>query len=335
MLFKRKDKNKDIYIEKQEVKQMDIGVVENENICIIKGNQRVSMGKLINKVDDVNSTMDGLLYSINQISLTVDTQFDVISKIINEIHGFTGVLNKLNGNIGNSSEEANNTIKVVEQGNNIILDSLKSMEDIINSAKYIKEEVIDLSKNFQSINHISDAIKDISSKTNLLALNASIEAARAGDAGKGFSVVASSIRKLSEQTSSATEDIKKKIEAIQTVSKHAVNEISESIDVAENNIKYSKENNSIFGDMKNALEEILQMSEEIKTYTSTMKQGKDSLSNTFEQISESVEEISQGSEQILRNSEEQLDSTQEVVGYSETLKALSESLKGEIDKFNL
>ncbi|SFA76364.1 ABC transporter substrate-binding protein [Clostridium frigidicarnis] len=322
MLFKRKDKNKDIYIEKQEVNQMDIEVVENENICIIKGNQRVSMGKLINKVDDVNSTMDGLLYSINQISLTVDTQFDVISKIINEIHGFTGVLNKLNGNIGNSSEEANNTIKVVERGNNIILDSLKSMEDIINSAKYIKEEVIDLSKNFQSINHISDAIKDISSKTNLLALNASIEAARAGEYGKSFSVVAGEVKNLSEQSKGFADEITKILKEVNNGIENTLNAIKKSDEKINIGIDSSNKTKETFKDISDA-------SKKSKVIITEMNKVIEEQLVSVDSINVISEDIQVYAEKIISIVETTLMSAEFVKNSLETLKIFSEKVKEE------
>ncbi|SFA91273.1 methyl-accepting chemotaxis protein [Clostridium frigidicarnis] len=286
-------------------------------------------------VEENAASSNEITCSIEEMVKSTEISVSEIDNGMEEEENLSENIESVTKGIHDIVDRTNNMNNLSQRGFTTSMELAKWSEKNKEATNNLNEIIGQVDKSSKEISSIVNIITEIANQTNLLALNASIEAARAGDAGKGFSVVASSIRKLSEQTSSATEDIKKKIEAIQTVSKHAVNEICESIDVAENNIKYSKENNSIFGDIKNVLEEILHMSEEIKTYTNTMKQGKDSLSNTFEQISESVEEISQGSEQILRNSEEQLDSTQEVVGYSETLKALSESLKMEIDKFNL
>ncbi|WP_027634039.1 ABC transporter substrate-binding protein [Clostridium hydrogeniformans] len=296
--------------------------IEGEGINIIKHNQEISMGKLINRVEDVTSTIDGLLYSINQISNTVDNQFLFVSRIIEEIKGHTSLWHKLNDNILGSSEEANKTIKVVEEGNSTILNSLNSMKEIIDSVTYIKNQVLDLNDKFQSINMISDAIKTISNQTNLLALNAAIEAARAGEYGRSFSVVAGEVKKLSEQSKDFANNISDILKDVNFSVENTLNAIKESDDKINIGIELSTKTKSTFSGISSAVEKtkgiIGDMNELIEGQLSSVE--------SLNTISEDINEYAEKSLSIVETS---LMSAEFVKSALKSLKDFSIELKEE------
>lgn len=128
--------------------------------------------------------------------------------------------------VASSTEELTTTVQEIAK------DSTRArgiMEETVNQANAVQERVNELGRSAKDIGKISESISAISAQTNLLALNATIEAARAGAAGKGFAVVANEIKELAKQTAGATEDIKARIESIQTATSENVAEIEKII----------------------------------------------------------------------------------------------------------
>lgn len=136
-----------------------------------------------------------------------------------------------------------------------------------------------------SIGAIMDVINDIADQTNLLALNAAIEAARAGDAGRGFAVVADEVRKLAEKTIGATDEVGKKISAIQHAAKQSIN----SMDTASTSVE---ETTTLAHDSGGVLENILSFAETNASQAQSIATAAEEQSAASEQISRTVDEVS-------------------------------------------
>ncbi|HAG52996.1 MAG TPA: hypothetical protein DCL21_04325 [Alphaproteobacteria bacterium] len=143
---------------------------------------------------------------------------------------------------------------------NTILNENNSCQTLISNSKDSLDELTHASKAFnndiEEIRSILSLIKDISTKTNLLSLNASIEAARAGDAGKGFAVVASEVKKLADQTSSSVNDIAQSLEKIVTGSEQISTSIEEVDEVTSNVVRSNNVVNEMISAQSAAIEEI-------------------------------------------------------------------------------
>ncbi|NJL30954.1 MAG: methyl-accepting chemotaxis protein [Phycisphaerales bacterium] len=128
-----------------------------------------------------------------------------------------------------SAEAAGNAVeagKVAQQGGQVVTDTIAGMEAISNAVNQGAQSVTELGKRSEQIGQIVNVINDIADQTNLLALNAAIEAARAGEHGRGFAVVADEVRKLADRTTKATEEIAQSIRAIQTETGEAVDRMN-------------------------------------------------------------------------------------------------------------
>lgn len=251
---------------------------------------------------------------VNELSLEIDQVLESTKGIV-----------QMTGKMDQMSTEGVKTVQKLESWSN------KNKESSQNVSTIVQE----VDRTSADISSIVNTITEIASQTNLLALNASIESARAGEAGKGFAVVAEEIRKLSEQTSKATEDIKSKIEAIQGISQNAVAEISESLKIVDQNAEAAQETKVIFDNIKKGLDETIDIAKEVTHLSDQMNRRKETIIGVIQNISASAEETSASTEEVSASAQEQLHSIETVAENAEALNHIAADLKNEMNRFKL
>lgn len=199
----------------------------------------------------------------------------------------------------------------------------------------VSQIVTDMSQKTEQINMISDAIADITEQTNLLSLNASIEAARAGEAGRGFAVVADEIRKLAEQSKQSTEEIRKIIESIQTMSKNAAKAMNESNDLVKDQDIAVEETEKIFMKILDAINDLTERIKQIGSSAKVIDAKKDEVVGQIENISSVSEETASASEEVSASTEEINATMDEVTRYAQDLQELAKALELGIQRFKL
>jgi PAS domain S-box-containing protein len=217
-----------------------------------------------------------------------------------------------------ASQEANK--KAIEGASKVEL-SKKGMERIVSSTETVGNNISSLTNKTEQIGEIAQVIDDIADQTNLLALNAAIEAARAGEHGRGFAVVADEVRKLAENTTKATKEIAETIRAIQTEGKEAGISMKEAGDAVQNGLLLNEE----VGEVLNA---IIASVGNVTSQIGQVAAASEEQSATAEQVSTNIEAIN-------NVANESAVGIQQIASASEDLNRLTENLSSLVEKFKM
>lgn len=197
-----------------------------------------------------------------------------------------------------------------------VMEVVSAIDDVAARSEKMMESLGALGENAQGIGQIMDVISDIADQTNLLALNAAIEAARAGEAGRGFAVVADEVRKLAEKTMQATSEVEKAVHAIQQGTIQNIDAMKQTTDVVVNCTSLAKEAGDALANMTTMIEGSTDMVRVIAT-------ASEEQSATSEEINSSVEEVT-------RLADEMATSAGDSARTMATLANLSDELNGVI-----
>jgi methyl-accepting chemotaxis protein len=226
-------------------------------------NLRDMIGTLSNSTNSLNTHSEQTKLVAHEVSSLSEKQHlktsllndsaSVVVSNVKEIADTTADLSKAVNNIAASIEEMSVSISEVTT---TCLEESKIAIEADKSAQIVQSKMDNLGNSAEQIGQVISVIKRIAGKTNLLALNASIEAAAAGKSGMGFTVVANEVKALAQQTSTATEDIQKHIHSIQTTTKDAINSIKVIVEIIHKISTYSAAIVNMVQEQKTTVNEI-------------------------------------------------------------------------------
>lgn len=294
-----------------------------------------SSEELMASSEQNNSATEQVANSIQEVASGTEVQTSKLrasNQIVREMAEEIQQITMNTKQVASTSSEASS---VVADGEQAIQSSIEQMNHINDTVKQIGQVVQSLGERSKEISQIADVISDIAGQTNLLALNAAIEAARAGEQGKGFAVVADEVRKLAEQSSRSTESIRQLITSIQSETQIAVESMGKGTKEVEKGIEVVHNAGSSF---KQINKFVVMVSDQIKEITSSIQQisqGTEKMVETASEIEEIAEETSAQSQDVSAATEQQLASMQEIAASSSALANMAEELQDSIKKFKL
>jgi methyl-accepting chemotaxis protein len=183
------------------------------------------------------------------------------------------------------------------------------MEQIKKRVETVSSRILELGEQSRQISGVIDIINEISEQTNMLALNASIEAAGAGETGRRFSVVAGEVRRLAQNTLNATRMVRERVESIQKLTNSAVLLSEEEIKTVEAGFSVVREMGGRFGEISRMVDETFQAATEIKLSTQQQKSASEQMAQTLSEIAQVVGD----SEKDAREAEQAMDELKRVI----------------------
>lgn len=335
----------------------DFGMVKetNDEIGLIIEKMKEltqSLGNIVGKIRNSSDTMSSNSYELNDTSSQTLAANNEISKAVEDVaEGSTGMaasISKINENllemsnetkdINESVNEIRNQTTAVQDSSKIMNDKIKSMQD---SSHKMDEGISAISKRIETVNttvdkvsNIVSVIEEISSETNLLSLNASIEAARAGDAGKGFAVVAQEIRVLSDNTNTELENIKQIISSLVEECRYCV---QASGTIVEDNAKQKEEIKAVldeFGSLDEQIQKTAEKADEIEELVTAMIELNDDITKSSNSLTDVSAANAAATEEMNANIEELNAMMHGVSEMAEHMNNESDGLKEALSFFN-
>ncbi len=254
--------------------------------------------------NDVSSSA-GQILSASETMATGATQQDhEITNTSSAVEELTVSMKQVSNNAEASAEAARRALDAAEQGNRSVRDTLEGMQRIRSSVQATAKKIKSLGDRSLEISEIINVINDITEQTNLLALNAAIEAARAGEAGRGFAVVADEVRKLAEHSRTATKDIAALIKAIQAETNEAVVVMEEGTREVEVGARLADQAGKALEAISAVVRQSAELVQEISLASKQQVRGTEGVANAMQIISNITRQTSQGARQTAQSMEQ-------------------------------
>ncbi len=244
------------------------------------------IAQLSDRAVQLVSTSTGMASTADNLARGSEEQTHQTTQVSSAIEEMTSTIVEASKNAGDAAGQAKQAAEAAQQGNDVVAHTIEGMNRIATVVQESAHTIQKLSKSSDQIGEIATVINDIADQTNLLALNAAIEAARAGEQGRGFAVVADEVRKLAERTTKATAEITTMIKTIQGETRGAVTAMEQGI----NEVQAGRELADQAGD---SLQSIGEYAQRVMDMVRQIATAAEQQSAASEQIAKSVVRISQ------------------------------------------
>ncbi len=284
-----------------------------------------SLRDIIRRIDESSDTIASasteISSSTEQMAAGAREQTNQAGEVASAVEQMTSTIVENSKNAAATADTAAKAKTAAEEGGRVVSETVVGMQRISEVVNKSAKTVMELGKSSDQIGEIISVIDDIADQTNLLALNAAIEAARAGEQGRGFAVVADEVRKLAERTTKATKEIADMIKKIQSETKGAVTAMNEGTKEVEHGITLAE-------DAGRSLKEIVAISQRVTEMVAQIATGSDQQAQAAEHISASIESITTVTQETATGANQ-------VAQATEDLSRMTDNLHQMIKEFQL
>lgn len=294
-----------------------------------------SSQELSASADESTKASEYISTTIQELAVGSDQQVESVENSRTVIKGMT----EFAGRISSSAEKAAAT---ADQTALMSLEGTKAIDKVSAQMQSINETVVSLSEAFKhltersnEIGNITEVITSIAEQTNLLALNAAIEAARAGEQGKGFAVVADEVRKLAEQSAQSAEQITRLITIIQNDTKQTMNSVISATGEVKEGLVVVHEAGGAFQKIENSITEVVTQINDVTNLVKNLTAGTSEIETAISGVKEVAETAAGSTQTVSAATQEQLASMEEIAAASQILAQNAEELQHLIQKFKI
>jgi methyl-accepting chemotaxis protein len=241
-------------------------------------------------IEQLASSAQSLSAVTEQTNLEVSSQKEETEQVATAMNQMTATVHDVARNAEEAAQAAQTADDKVESGQQVVRQSMARIEQLADSATSASSSIESLSAEIQNIGTVLSVIKSVAEQTNLLALNAAIEAARAGEQGRGFAVVADEVRALAKRTQQSTEEIERLVSALRSAAQSSVQQIQNSGELVKLAVSDALQTESALGSIAAAVSLIQQMNQQIAA-------AAEEQSSVAEEINRSVTSIRASADQ--------------------------------------
>jgi methyl-accepting chemotaxis protein len=287
----------------------------------MQGKMHAMISGVISSANQLSSSAGQLSTASTQLAVGIEAQGSATASMAASVEQLAVSVAHVSDSSSEGDKLASRSSALSRDGSDVIQRTTNSILSTVEKVQETSEEIARLEKESVSISAVVKVIKEVAEQTNLLALNAAIEAARAGEQGRGFAVVADEVRKLAERTSSATIEIGALIDRIQSSSRAAVKCMSGVVVDVGMGADMAKHAGVSIGEIAGMSDSVRQVSKEI--------------SNALSEQNVACTDIAQNVERVAQMSEENAAATQQVATSAQSLADISQGLASSVAYFRV
>ncbi len=291
--------------------------------------------ELTQSTNEVNAGSQQIATTMQDLAAGTESEARTASELASVMGLFLSLVQEANANGESIQKASNDVFQMTSEGSKLMESSNKQMAKIDQIVQEAVQKVQGLDVKSQEISTLVSVIQEIANQTNLLALNAAIEAARAGEHGKGFAVVADEVRKLAEQVSTSVLDITNIVASIQNESSLVTSSLQAGYEEVNQGTSQIKQTRETFAGINASITEMANSIQTVSENLSSIALNSEKINGSISEIAAISEESAAGVEQTSASSQQISSSMEEVANNSDELAKLAEKLNGLVLQFKI